>query len=254
MKAIILVAGKGTRLKPLTEKNHKCLTEVCGVPILENALLNLKSVGVEEVTLVVGYLKGQIRDRIGNDWNGLKIKYAENDDFDRTNTSRSLYEGLSVQGGEEDCLILEGDVFFELNVLKKVLDSKSIAATVLEPYNETLDGTFAEINANSFVVDWVHKSARKEGYTVEDKFKTVNIHYFSKDFIKCDVLPELQKSLDRANGTEPIEYIMQRIVNTKNDAVEAIVLNGEKWFEVDDVNDLKIAEKIFDPMSINSTN
>ena len=57
-KAIILVAGMGTRLKPLTLSNHKCLTKVNGTPILFNALENLRRAGVDETLLVVGSVVG----------------------------------------------------------------------------------------------------------------------------------------------------------------------------------------------------
>ena len=89
-KAIILVAGMGTRLKPRTDTIHKCLTKVNDIPIIENALTCLKSVGVTEVMLVVGYLRDEIKDEIGNEFNGIKIGYVENSDYATTSTSYSL--------------------------------------------------------------------------------------------------------------------------------------------------------------------
>lgn len=65
-KAIILVAGKGTRLQPRTLSTHKCLTEVNGTPILKNALTMLDKEGISEVVLVVGYLADQIRETMGS--------------------------------------------------------------------------------------------------------------------------------------------------------------------------------------------
>ena len=93
-KAIILVAGMGTRLKPLTLNNHKCLTEVNGIPILINALTILSGCGIVQTTLVTGYLKQMIHDRIGNNFHNMEIIYADNDIYEKTNTAWSLKIGL----------------------------------------------------------------------------------------------------------------------------------------------------------------
>lgn len=244
-KAMILVAGMGTRLKPLTLQNHKCLTEVNGVPILENALKNLSAVGVSQVILVVGYLKQQIRDRIGNRFADMSIVYAENDIYDQTNTVFSLKKGLEVLGDYDELLLLEGDVFFRKIILDDLISLDASNATVLEPYNDMLDGTFAEIDPKGFVVDWTHKSMRPEGYIVSDKYKTVNIHKFSNVFIR-DYLCPAMKAIEEERGIkQPLENVMQIIVNKNPDLVKGLVLDSQKWFEIDDQHDLEIAEKMF---------
>lgn len=244
-KAMILVAGMGTRLKPLTLQNHKCLTEVNGVPILENALKNLSAVGVSQVVLVVGYLKRQIMDRIGNNFVDMSIVYAENDIYDQTNTVYSLKKGLDVLGDYDELLLLEGDVFFHKVILDDLISLDAANATVLEPYNEMLDGTFAELNQKRFVVDWTHKSMRSEDYVVSDKYKTVNIHKFSYTFVR-DYLCPAMKAIEEERGIkQPLENVMQVIVKRSPDLVKGLVLDGQKWFEIDDQHDLEIAERIF---------
>lgn len=244
MNAIILVAGKGTRLRPLTYDNHKCLTEVNGQKIIENALTNLNNIGVKRVTLVIGYLGQQIKDTIDYSWQNMQINYVENKDYDTTNTSASLLLGLH-EALNDDLLLLEGDVFFEAKALERLLVDNYKAATLLEKYNPTLDGSFVEVSKEGYVIDWVHKSARREGYIISDKYKTVNIHYFSKEIVKNVLLWAVENSVQRYDGSEPIEFVMRRIVQENPNTVKAIVLNGEKWFEIDDMNDLRVAEKIF---------
>lgn len=245
MKAIILVAGKGTRLKPLTEKTHKCLTEVNGTPILKNALCKLKKVGVDEVILVVGYMKNQIMERIGFSYEGMKISYAVNDDYEITNTSASLLKGLELLEQKDDLFLLEGDVFFEYSILENLMKKDKEACTVLERYNPKLDGTFVELNEDGVIVDWIHKSVRSDSFVVRDKYKTVNIHFFKNMFVKDVLLPQTRESVENSEGKEPIEYIMRRIVQHGLSTIFPLILLGEKWFEIDDINDLKIAEKIF---------
>lgn len=244
-KAIILVAGMGTRLKPLTLENHKCLTEVNGVAILENALKNLSTVGVSQVILVVGYLKDQIRDRIGSRFADMSITYAENNIYDQTNTVYSLQKGLDVLKDYDEMLLLEGDVFFHKEVLDDLISMDEPNVTVLEPYNDMLDGTFAELDQKGYVVDWTHKSMRPEDYTVSDKYKTVNIHKLSYTFIK-GYLDSAIKVIEEERGIkQPLENVMQRIVRKNPNLVKGLVLSGQKWFEIDDQHDLEIAERIF---------
>ena len=119
MKAIILVAGRGTRLKPLTDTIPKCLTEVNGKPILFNALEHLEKNKIEETILVVGYLRDKIEERIGNFFGNMKITYVKNDIYDKTNTSYSLWLALKDLLIDDSLLVLEGDVFFEEELLKR---------------------------------------------------------------------------------------------------------------------------------------
>ena len=109
-EAIILVAGMGTRLRPLTDTNHKCLTEVNGVPILLNALKVLNNNKFSRVILVVGYLREQIKEVIGDAYQNMKIEYAVNSIYSKTNTSYSLELGLEKITGENEVYIFEGDV------------------------------------------------------------------------------------------------------------------------------------------------
>lgn len=244
-EALILIAGMGTRLKPLTLKTHKCLTEVNGTPILENALQILKECGVSRVTLVVGYLQDQIQSRIGTDYQGMQIRYVVNNDFNTTSTSYSLCLGLDSLESYTQLYVLEGDVFFEKNLLDSLMDMPEENATALEPYRPELDGSFVELDEEKYVVDWVHKNSRPDNFVVQSKFKTVNIHKFSSSFVTLNLLPALRSSVSSCKGKESLEDVMMRLVRKNRRAIKGLVLNGQKWFEVDDLHDLKIAEKMF---------
>jgi hypothetical protein len=115
----------------------------------------------------------------------------------------------------------------------------------LEPYNERLEGTFAQLDQEGFVVDWRHKSDQEVGYRLEDKFKTVNLHKFSRAFVSELLMPEINKALQDGDMKKPMEKVMRAIVNEKMKLIKGEVLHGEKWYEIDDLNDLKIAERIF---------
>lgn len=241
MKAIILVAGRGSRLKPLTDSMPKCLTQVNNKTILENMLENLEKEGIKESILVIGYKGNKIKEKIGDRFERMNIKYIENEIYDKTNTSYSLW--LALKNIKEDILMLEGDVFFENELLRRFMRSPSPNSTIVERYRKELDGSFVEIK-NKKVVDWVHKSKRREDFILEDKFKTVNIHKFDANFVNNILKPLLEERTKEANRIEPMEYIMQDIVKNNNE-ITAFETGNLKWFEIDDLNDLKIAEQLF---------
>ncbi|MBN2324881.1 MAG: phosphocholine cytidylyltransferase family protein [Spirochaetes bacterium] len=117
--AIILAAGLGTRLKPISDHSPKCLTEVNGKPILANTLQNLAACGVTHCTIVTGYLAEKITAVCGNSKNGVRIRYTENEIYRKTNDMYSLWLAREVL--EKGALILEGDIFFFENTLKAAL-------------------------------------------------------------------------------------------------------------------------------------
>ena len=244
-KAVILVAGMGTRLKPLTLENHKCLTKVNGSEILINALDNLQQTGISQVVLVVGYLADKIRSTIGDKYKDIAVSYVENTLFEKTNTSYSLQLGIGKVEDYDELFVLEGDVFFSKRLFDRLTYDEHSSATLLEIYRSDLDGTFVELNSEGFVIDWTHKSMREEGYTLEDKYKTINIHKFDKRFVEKVLIPCTNAICAEGQGKQPMENILRQIVRLNNRAVFGVLSGGEKWFEIDDQNDLKIAEKIF---------
>ncbi len=242
MRAIILAAGLGTRLKPLTNSMPKCLTEVNGKTILANMLENLSKVGVTEADIVIGYLGGAIKDKIGNKFKNININYVENPIYSKTNSSYSLW--LAVKNLNENILVLEGDVFFEESLLKELIKDDFRDATIVKKYSPELDGSLVSIE-RGIITDWIHKSRRPPIFTKGDKFKTVNIHKLSDSFLNSYLLPILSKHTKENNGTEPIEYIMEDIVKNTGAKIKAIDAGTKKWFEIDDTNDLEIAENLF---------
>lgn len=243
-EAIILAAGMGTRLKPLTENNHKCLTEVQGVPILINTLEILSRNNFSKVILVVGYLQELIRRRIGDSYRNMKIEYAVNEKYEQTNTSYSLKLGLDKYSGQSELFIFEGDVFFEEALLENFINMEEQNATVLEKYNTLLDGTFVTLDSSAIVAAWTHKSKRPKDYTLEDKYKTVNIHKFDNLFVKQILYPYVEKVVENTDGKEPLETVMDNIVRDGG-KIAGFILSGQRWFEIDDLVDLQHAEKVF---------
>lgn len=140
-KAIILAAGKGSRLAPLTDMAPKPLVEVNGTPIIVNALENLAAFGIKDVYIVKGYLGDVLELRLGSHFKNLNLHYILNKDYAGTNSMYSLLLGMKVIEQEEDIMVLEGDVFFEKSVFNNLSALSSISW--FGDSNETqLDGCY----------------------------------------------------------------------------------------------------------------
>ena len=120
--AIILAAGFGRRLRPLTNENPKCLTKINGKPIIENTLEILIKNGIQRTVIVVGYLGDIIKDWIGPEYQGMPISYIRNEIFHRSNSMYSLF--LARKYLKEGTILIEGDTFFEEALISGVLKQK----------------------------------------------------------------------------------------------------------------------------------
>lgn len=243
-KAIILVAGLGSRLKPLTDAMPKCLTRVHGKAILINLLECLQNCGVEETVLVTGYLGDRIREAVGEDFRGMKVSYAVNDIYRTTSPTYSLWLGIKDMVLPDCLLVLEGDLFMDESILRKTLASPHPDLTVVELYHPPLEGTFVAVK-DGVVTDCIGLKERPKDFRLDDKYKTINIHKFSRAFAQQVVIPTLKASVEETQGAEYFERVTRKIACNGLLPWRALETEGLRWFEIDDANDLKIAEEMF---------
>ncbi len=240
-RAIILVAGIGSRLGKLTTDVPKCLVEVNGISILENALTQLEAVGISETVLVVGYREDVIRDRVGDACGRMRIAYRENPEFRTTSTTCSLWLGLREL--DEDVLVLEGDVFFERSVLERFLAVPAFDATLVDAWRSGLDGSVVQIEPDRTIRAWLHKKEQPPGFTLHGTYKTVNVHRFSRDFLRTWLHPALTTQVSADGGREPIETALAAMVRG-GARIHAADVAG-RWVEIDDETDLRSAVALF---------
>jgi choline kinase len=239
--AVILVAGRGSRLGEAVAKVPKCLVEVNGTPILVNALARLAAAGIRDVVLVIGYLGSAICERIGVRVGPIQISYRENLEFARTNTTRSLHIG--IDNLDRDLLVLEGDVFFEQRVLDEFLSREEQDVTLVDSWRPDLDGSVVTLSADGGVTAWVHKKDRPAGFALDGTYKTVNLHRFSQAFVRGWLWPALARHVAADGGREPIETVFAEIVRNGGQ-IHATEVRGA-WVEIDDELDLRAAQALF---------
>ena len=150
-KAIVLAAGMGSRLKPLTNDRPKCLTDVNGTTILEQTLRCLSRAGIDDVVIVIGHLGQVIVDTIGPQYAGMRVSYRWNESYGQTNSMYSLW--LARDFLAEGAVLAEGDVIFEDALLDAALsrnDGRSY--WLLDHFGPESEGSMSITNADGRIV------------------------------------------------------------------------------------------------------
>lgn len=243
MQAIILAAGMGRRLGEMTSSNTKCMIKVNGVKLIDRMLLQLARIKLSRIVLVIGYKGKELKDYVLENYPHLPIEFIENDIYDKTNNIYSLWLAKGKMA-KEDTLLLESDLIFEDKVLEVVLNSNYKDCALVSKYQTWMDGTMVRIDDENNIVNFIPKKAFKYSDT-QFYYKTVNIYKFSKDFINNHYLPFLEAYIKVLGENEYYEQVLRVITLIDNAGIKALPINGLNWYEIDDIQDLRIAETIF---------
>ena len=244
MQAIILAAGMGRRLGELTKENTKCMVEVNGVRLIDRLLGQLSGLSLRRVIIVVGYQGQNLMDYIGHRYDGrLTIEYAENPIYDKTNNIYSL-SLVKEKMLEDDTLLIESDLIFSDRLFQMILEDEYPNVALVAKYESWMDGTMVRIDEARNIVNFVPKKAfRYED--VEEYYKTVNIYKFSRDFCEQKYVPFLEAYCHALGNNEYYEQVLRVITLLDSAELKALPVGDEKWYEIDDIQDLDIAETIF---------
>jgi len=242
-RAVILAAGKGTRLQPLTSNVPKCLVKIGGVPLLERALQSLASQGVTEAIIVIGYRGDVIRDRIGSQFANVAIHYVDAPDFDTTNNIHSLWDARDYL--DEDILLLEADVAFDTTVITALLAHPGSSAAVA-PSQRSLSGTVVHQNEHNQIIRFTLGSEQGPDFDFSSALKTVNIYLLRGQFLRESVVPSLCRAIEAGHVNRYYETVLQECI-AKGDITNfiAVDVSARRWYEIDDHRDLDAAEFLF---------
>ncbi|MBO6256256.1 MAG: phosphocholine cytidylyltransferase family protein, partial [Bacteroidaceae bacterium] len=245
MQAIILAAGMGKRLGEYTQDNTKCMLVVNGVRLIDRTLEALHSVGVSRVVLVVGYKGQNVKSYVGDSYKNIPIEYVDNPIYDKTNNIYSLYLAKDYLM-EEDTLLLESDSIFDSNVVRKLVDDPYPNLALVDKYESWMDGTVVTLDDERRILRIIDKE-HFHYEEIKDYYKTVNIYKFSKEFTTKYYVPFLAAYSSALGNNEYYEQVLRVILHLRNAPLKALPLNGEPWYEIDDVQDLDIASGLFAP-------
>jgi choline kinase len=239
VKAVILAAGVGSRIRPLTDNCPKSLLKVGGETILNMMLANIRENGIHEVVFVLGYLEGQIKKYVENEFPNLNTHFIRNDLYAETNTGYSLM--LAMDLIKDSAFVkFDADVVFDKEILKKLLECQYANCLCVDK-NINLDAE--EIK----VIIGDDNRVVKASKTVNPKDaagESIGIEKISRETAKL-LLKELQIMMDDKNNyQEYYEGAYERLID-KNIPFHALDISGSKWTEIDTKEDLIKAENIF---------
>lgn len=244
MQAIILAAGMGRRLGEYTKDNTKCMVPVNGVRLIDRVIGQLSKLHLTRLVLVVGYEGQKLIDYIGHRYDDvLKIEFINNPIYDKTNNIYSLALAKK-ELCEDDTILLESDLIFEDRMLELLVNHPDRDLALVAKYETWMDGTMVSIDANRNIVNFIPK----EAFRYEDVdlyYKTVNIYKFSKEFSTDFYVPFLDAYSKVMGNNEYYEQVLRVLLHLHKSTLKALPITDEKWYEIDDVQDLDIASAIF---------
>lgn len=247
MQAIMLAAGKGSRLGKYTKNNTKCMLDVHGETLLERTIDALLEAGIKNFILVLGYKKDNVKKFIKEKELDKKINitYVDNDVYDTTNNIYSLYlaKDYLIQ---DDTILLESDLIYDKSIIKKLVNSKYESAALIAKYEEWMDGTVVKLNDDNTINSFVER--KDFNYDdVDSYYKTVNIYKFSKDFSERFYLPFLESYIKAYGNNDYYELVLKVISELKDTNLYGLPLTNELWYEIDDCQDYDIVKAMFAP-------
>ena len=245
MQAIILAAGMGKRLKELTKNNTKCMVKVNGVTLIERMLKQIDKKNLTRIVIVVGYEGKKLIDFIGTLSVQTPVCFIENPIYDKTNNiySLALAKDWLVK---DDTLLFESDLIFEDEVLDMLINDKRDTLALVDKYESWMDGTCLKLDDHDNIIGFA-SGKRFDFSETKDYYKTVNLYKFSRIFSITHYVPFLQAYQAALGENEYYEQVLKVIAALDDTVIKAKRLDGQLWYEIDDIQDLDIAESLFAP-------
>lgn len=243
MQAVILAAGMGKRLGELTKGNTKCMIEVGGETLISRLLRQLDKHALSKIILVVGYKAQELKDYLATLQVQTPIEFVENTVYDKTNNIYSLYlakDHLTT----EDTLLFESDLIMEDAVISKLIEHPYPDLALVDKYESWMDGTVVTLDEENRIQRFIPNGQFKYE-EIPSYYKTVNVYKFSQQFSANMYVPFLEAYCTALGKNEYYEQVLRVITMLDNSGMRALPLTGEQWYEIDDIQDLDIAESIF---------
>lgn len=234
--ALLLAAGTGSRLLPLTNDAPKCLTLVSEISILGRLIENLRLQGFTRLVVVTGHLSASIEEFLGTRYHDISIEYVHSPVYKTTNNIYSLWMARDII--KEPFLLLESDLVFDHSLLSEMVYPDRLAVAGIKDW---MNGTTVIVDPNQKVMGFKNDTSPFQGVI---KYKTVNMYSFSSESWKT-----ISKRLDlhikegKVNGY--YETVFAELVNENLLSLQAVSFDKKAWYEIDDLGDLTEAVKLF---------
>jgi len=245
VKAVILAAGQGTRIRAVHGERPKCLIEVDDTTILDHQLEALSTVGIRDVAIVVGYEKEQIINHVTSrkPSSVQRIHFIENPAFAITNNVYSLWLALEWVRGDS-FIVLNADVIFDADVLDIALGPNAPISMIVDPLWR--DETMKVIIYGDRIVQMSKKISREQFSGTY-----IGITIFSK-VIQARFFDKMRMVISAGRVNEFFNVAVQELVD-EGVHVGYTSTDGMAWAEIDDPMDLSFAQQNIFPQLTTAT-
>ncbi len=234
--ALLLAAGTGSRLFPLTQNSPKCLTLVNDKSILDRLISNLKSQGFKRLVIVTGHLKDCIMDYLGEKSGDISIEYIHSPLYKTTNNIYSLWMARNLIN--EPFVLFESDLVLNSTLLDEMVYPDRMAVALMQPW---LNGTTVTVNKANRVTQF--QEGTTEAYT-DIRYKTVNIYSFSLLSWQA-IVKRLNQYITEGSVNCYYETVFAEMIDNNSLTFDSVSFDHKPWYEIDTMKDLNAAELLF---------
>lgn len=243
MQSIILAAGLGSRLGELTKECTKCMVKINGITLIERMLRQLDRYGMDRIIIVTGYKGDILKDYVQNLRINTPVVFVDNSDYRHTNNIYSLW--LTREFLEEmDSLVLESDMIFEDRVIEKMLAVDNGCGIFVARPRPWMDGSIVKLDKDNNIVYFVDDEEVKR---IDPSYyhKIVSIYKFKKRYVSEKYMTYLNEYVKKNKDNNLYESLLKVIDLDVEKKIPAEILDEEQWYEINDIQDMDIAESMF---------
>lgn len=231
MKALIIAAGNGTRMQPVTKGRHKSLMPLLGLKIIDRVILGAKEAGITDFVIVTGYRSDEVKKTVGSGKKyGVRIRYKENKDWEKAN-GLSVYKAKNLLN--ENFMLLMSDHIFDPSILKELLQQSVCDKQSILAIDRKLDSVRDVSDTTKVVLQNSTVKAIGKDLQIYDAYDT--------GIFLCTpyVFEALRKST--AKGKNSLSDGMRMLA--RENKLKVFDVTGRLWSDCDTYEDIKFAEK-----------
>ncbi|MBN2103495.1 phosphocholine cytidylyltransferase family protein [bacterium] len=242
LPAVILAAGKGTRLGKLSDNQPKPMTEVNGTPMFSNLMESLVQSGIEKIVIVTGYMNTVLEEAARAFDSRTEIVTVYNEIYATTNNIYSLW--LAKKYLQDGFFLFEADIFFENEILKNLIQSPQDNVMLIGKHNDRMDGTVVDLDASDQVQQMYLKRHQQDDFDYSDKYKTVNFYKIGPAFAREFFIRKMDEHIENEDWNSYYELIIKEALD-RGYPFYGLKTGNLKWWEIDTPEDLNICEDMF---------
>ncbi len=244
MKAIILAAGYGNRMRPFTDRTHKTLLTVGGETILSRIIDGLVDNNVRDIVMVTGFAADTIQEYLESNYSDVNFSYVHNEKYRETNNIFSLAMAFDAIEIDSEVIIIESDLLYHSEIITQLIDNPHPNVALVDKFRSGMDGTVVTVE-NNVITSVIPPHLQGENFDFSDKYKTLNIYKFSKEFCQTSFKKLLSYYAHVIDDNCYYELILGILIYMQRENVYAGIIKNDAWAEVDDPNDVAVAEYVF---------